>query len=63
MSLPPELRRIKNEIRAYAVEFGLDFYETIFEVVDADRGQHDRQPTAAFRRAIRTGASAWSTSS
>ncbi|MHC4861856.1 MAG: SpoVR family protein, partial [Planctomycetota bacterium] len=37
MSLPAELRRLKNEIRAYAVEFGLDFFETFFEVLDADK--------------------------
>src|SRR6266853_5330137 len=34
--LPPELRSLKLEIEAHAREFGLDFYETIFEVVDAD---------------------------
>ena len=37
MSLPSELRRLKNEITAYAVEFGLDFFETFFEMLDADR--------------------------
>jgi len=35
-NLPPDLRIIKEEIEAYAREYGLDFYETIFEVVDAD---------------------------
>ena len=35
-NLPPHLRVLKDEIEAYAREFGLDFYETIFEVVDAD---------------------------
>src|SRR5580693_8999404 len=34
--LPPELRTLKIDIEAHAREFGLDFYETIFEVVDAD---------------------------
>ncbi len=34
--LPAELRGLKVEIEAHAREFGLDFYETIFEVVDAD---------------------------
>ena len=36
MNLIPELRRLKNEIRAYAVEFGLDFFETFFEVLEFD---------------------------
>src|SRR6202162_5780844 len=34
--LPPDLRALKQEIEGHAREFGLDFYETIFEVVDAD---------------------------
>ena len=34
--LPPELRVLKDEIEAHARAFGLDFFETIFEVVDAD---------------------------
>ncbi len=34
--LPPELRALKVEIEAHARAYGLDFYETIFEVVDAD---------------------------
>src|SRR6202050_2420253 len=34
--LPPELRTLKVDIEAHAREFGLDFYETIFEVVVAD---------------------------
>ncbi len=34
--LPAHLRHIKEEIEGYAHSFGLDFYETIFEVVDAD---------------------------
>ncbi len=34
--LPPELRSLKTEIEAHARNYGLDFYETIFEVVDAD---------------------------
>jgi stage V sporulation protein R len=34
--LPPDLRAIQEEIIAHARSFGLDFYETIFEVVDAD---------------------------
>jgi stage V sporulation protein R len=34
--LPPHLRGLKQEIEGYAREYGLDFYETIFEVIDAD---------------------------
>lgn len=32
----PHLRVLKDEIEGYAREYGLDFFETIFEVVDAD---------------------------
>ncbi len=35
-NLPPDLRKLKEEIEAHARAYGLDFYETIFEVVDAD---------------------------
>jgi len=35
-NLTPELHRLKVEIEGYARDYGLDFYETIFEVVDAD---------------------------
>jgi stage V sporulation protein R len=35
-NLPPDLRVLKEEIEGYAREYGLDFYETIFEVIDAD---------------------------
>src|SRR5262249_11900234 len=35
-NLPPDLRALKEEIEAHARSYGLDFYETIFEVVDAD---------------------------
>src|SRR5918995_336022 len=35
-NLPPHLRVLKDEIEGYARGFGLDFFETIFEVVDAD---------------------------
>ncbi|MGL4554561.1 MAG: SpoVR family protein [Gemmataceae bacterium] len=34
--LPPHLRALKEEIEGYARDYGLDFYETIFEVVDAE---------------------------
>src|SRR3954466_12828692 len=34
--LPPELRDLKLQIEENAGGYGLDFYDTIFEVVDAD---------------------------
>ncbi len=34
--LTAELRRLQLEIEGYAREYGLDFFETIFEVLDAD---------------------------
>ena len=34
--LPPHLRDIQRQIEGYAREFGLDFYETIFEVLGYD---------------------------
>src|SRR6266487_4296352 len=33
-SLSPELSRLNQEIEVYAREYGLDFYETFFEVLD-----------------------------
>jgi stage V sporulation protein R len=35
-NLPPDLRALKEEIEGYARGYGLDFYDTIFEVIDAD---------------------------
>src|SRR6478736_3398814 len=35
-NLPANLRVLKDEIEGYARNYGLDFFETIFEVVDAD---------------------------
>ncbi len=35
-NLPSDLRDLKQEIEGYARGYGLDFYETIFEVIDAD---------------------------
>ena len=35
-NLPSHLRVLKDEIEGYARDYGLDFFETIFEVVDAD---------------------------
>jgi stage V sporulation protein R len=34
--LPPDLRALKSEIEGYARSYGLDFFETIFEVLDAE---------------------------
>jgi stage V sporulation protein R len=34
--LPPDLRALKEQIEGYARGYGLDFYETIFEVIDAE---------------------------
>src|SRR5438270_6847080 len=34
--LPPDLRALKQEIECYARSYGLDFYETIFEVLEAE---------------------------
>jgi len=35
-ALTPELRAVQQEIEGYAREFGLDFFEVIFELLDAD---------------------------
>jgi stage V sporulation protein R len=35
-NLPPELAKIRDEIRGYAEGFGLDCFETIFEMVPSD---------------------------
>ena len=34
--LPKELAEIQAEMQGYAREYGLDFYPTIFELIDAD---------------------------
>jgi stage V sporulation protein R len=36
-NLTPELAKARDEITAYAKDFGLDFFETIFEMVDYDQ--------------------------
>ena len=36
-ALPPELAKIRDQIRRYAEEYGLDPFETIFEMVDSDQ--------------------------
>jgi stage V sporulation protein R len=35
-SLPPRLEDLKTEIKGYAKEFGLDFYEVVFEMLTYD---------------------------
>ncbi len=37
MLLPPELETIRVKIEQYALDFGLDFYDTIFETVNFDQ--------------------------
>ena len=37
MTLPPHLAEIHHEIRGYADEFGLDYFDTIFEMVSYDQ--------------------------
>jgi len=37
VSLATELASIRNEVKEYALEYGLDFFETIFEVLDFDQ--------------------------
>lgn len=34
MSLPQELCKLRDEVRVYAAEYGLDFFEVIFELLD-----------------------------
>ena len=36
-SLTPELLAAREQIEAYALEYGLDFFETIFEMLDSDQ--------------------------
>lgn len=35
--LPPELMKLRDEIRNYAIEFGLDFFDVVFEMLDHDQ--------------------------
>ena len=52
--LPRHLRTLKEEIEGFAHGYGLDFYETIFEVIDADdwpqRTVGDRRPLGRQER-------------
>jgi len=36
-SLTPELQAAREQIERYAIEYGLDFFETVFEMLDADQ--------------------------
>ena len=36
VALPPDLRRLRDRIRGWAEEYGLDFNETFFELLDHD---------------------------
>ena len=35
-AFPAELQAMKEELREYALEYGLDFFETYFELLDFD---------------------------
>ena len=37
MALPPDLETARREIERYAREFGLDFYDVVFEMLDYDQ--------------------------
>ena len=37
MSLPLELAKLRDEIKGYAIEFGLDFFDVVFELLDYDQ--------------------------
>ncbi len=36
-NLTPELAKVRDQIRGYAEGYGLDFFETIFEMVDSEQ--------------------------
>ena len=37
MNLPPGIERERRQIETYAREYGLDFYDVVFEVLDYDQ--------------------------
>ena len=37
MNLSPDLERWRHEIEGYARQYGLDFYDVVFEVLDYDQ--------------------------
>jgi stage V sporulation protein R len=52
---------MREKIEGWAREYGLDFYETIFEVLDY--GEMNMVAAyGGFPNAIRTGSSGWNTS-
>ena len=59
-SLTPELARLHEEIKGYALGYGLEPFEVVFEMVDSD-GINSLAALGDFQCAIRTGASAWTT--
>ena len=61
-NLPDDLRAIQLETEAHARAYGLDFYDTIFEVLDYDE-LSEIAALGGFPLAILTGGSAWSISS
>ena len=60
-NLTPELAAIQAEVEGYARGYGLDFYPTIFELIDADQlnaiaalgGFPTRYPALAIRHGVR----------
>ena len=53
-ALPQEIRQIQAEMEEIAAGYGLDFFETIFEMLDYEE-LACLPPTAVSRFAIRTG--------
>jgi stage V sporulation protein R len=37
MNLSPEIEKVRDEIKSYAMDYGLDPFETIFEILDYDQ--------------------------
>jgi len=60
-SLTPELARLNREIEVHAREYGLDFYETFFEILDFEE-MNMVAAYGGFRTGILTGSSEWNTS-
>ena len=54
---PAELRCVQDEIEAHALSYGLDFFETVFEVVSYEE-MNEIAAYGGFPPAIHTGDSA-----